>query len=526
MPSVIACEDAEGVDVCPAITQPREARRGPADRRAPFVDPRSAAPASMSRRTERFVKAGILLAAAAAFALALATGKLQLRYSLLPDSRLDDLFWLTALLYGGFMYGVMVWRVVLWRRYRPMESVSDAELPSVCVIIPAFNEGPLVQQSILSVAASRYPKDRLEIIAIDDGSADDTWLHIRAAAARVDPRIRMTTLRQPTNQGKREALYLGFQKGTADVFVTIDSDSILHPEALRNGVTPLVREPALGCVAGCVEVLNPRQSLITRFLRTTFSLSFKFVRAYQSEFRGVFCTPGALSVYRADVVRKVADEWVRQKFLGLPCTTGEDRAMTNLILREGRLSCYQQNAVVYSKMPHTYTGMVKMLLRWGRSNIRETIFLFRFLFTRFRTRYLQTFRFNMLLTALTLVLPPFMILNSYLLLLTSSGYLVHQLGMLVLYAVTMSVIYYANERDSDWTWLFVYEFLWPVAFAWIIPWASLTLRNTGWLTRGVPAGRAADRGDEVAGAILPLPRGSGLLEGIPRREPAMAIAGT
>jgi len=134
-------------------------------------------------------------------------------------------------------------------------------------------------------------------------------------------------------------------------------------------------------------------------------------------------------------------------------------------------------------MPHDYSGMCKMLLRWGRSNIRETIFLFRFLFKNFRGRFLRTFQFNMLLTALTLVLPPFMIASSYLLLLTSFGYVMHQMGMLVVYGITMSIIYYMNERDTDWVWLFLYEFLWPVGFAWIIPYAAITLRKTGWLTR-------------------------------------------
>lgn len=438
---------------------------------------------SLTPPAERRWKLAIMLVSAVVLGVSLLSGKLHMTFSLLPDNHLGYLFWYTALFYGGLMYAVTLWRVVLWRRYKPMPSVTDEALPAVSVIIPAFNEGRLVRQSILSVAHSDYPREKLEIIAIDDGSADDTWEHIRAAAAEVDSRIRMTTFKQPRNKGKREALYIGFKQARGSVIVSIDSDSIVEPDALRNGVTPLVLDPTLGCVAGCVEVLNPRQSLITRFLKCTFSLSFKFVRAYQSEFRGVFCTPGALSIYRAEIVRRVADEWVNQKFLGMPCTIGEDRAMTNLILREGWMTAYQGNAVVWSKMPHTYTGMCKMLLRWGRSNVRETLFLFKFLFKNFRNRYLRTFQFNMLLTALTLFLPPFMILNSYLLLFTSGGYVMHQLGMLVVYAATMSLIYYFNERDTDWVWLFLYEFLWPIGFAWIIPYATITMRKTAWLTR-------------------------------------------
>lgn len=435
-------------------------------------------------RAERIAKVVIVAAAMVGLSVVLARGALWASYTETAQTPLARFLWFTLLAYGGLIYIALVWRIVLWRRYRPMPSVDDEALPSVSVIIPAYNEGALVRDSILSAAASRYPSDRLEIIAVDDGSTDDTWSHILAAAREVGSGIRVHTRRQLRNRGKRQALYRGFRSARGDVFVTIDSDSVLEPDALRNAVSPLVREPEIGCVAGCVQVLNPRQSVFTRFLKCTFSLSFKFVRAYQNEFRGVFCTPGALSVYRADVVRRVADEWRSQRFLGRTCMTGEDRAMTNLFLREGWLTAYQGNAVVWSRMPHTYRDLTNMFLRWARSNIRETLVLYRFLFTRFRSRCLNVFRLNMVLVVLSLVLPPLMIANGLYLLATQDGYVLRHLGVVIVYALTVSVIYYRNERDSDWVWLLTYQFFWVACLSWIMPYAALTLRNTGWLTRG------------------------------------------
>ena len=452
-------------------------------------------------KSERSLKAAIVLMAAALLVMVLVSGQFWSVHTLFPRSVLGRTFWIIMLAYGATMYATLVWRISLWRRYRPMLFVADDKLPTVSVIIPAYNEGLLVRQAILSAAASRYPTDRLEIIAIDDGSGDDTWPHILAAARQARQRVRVTTLRQPTNQGKRRALYLGFARARGDVFVTMDSDSVLERDSLRNAVTPLVRDPAIGCVAGCVQVLNPRDSLMTRFLKCTFSLSFKFVRAYQNEFRGVFCTPGALSVYRAEVVRGIADEWLNQRFLGRPCVTGEDRAMTNLFLREGWLTAYQGNAVVWCKMPHDYTGLIRMFLRWARSNIRETLFLFRFMFSRFRTRYLHAFRINMLLAAMSLVVPVVLISNSLALLATDDGYLLRHVGVVIMYAMTVSVIYYRNERDSDWVWLFVYGFFWVACLSWILPYAALTLRNTGWLTRQAPAGSTTEDDSDSVSAL-------------------------
>ncbi len=443
-------------------------------------------PAPTSARlflAEAVAKATIVLAGTAVLFVTLGRGKLWRLSEVIPDSFMGKLFWGMTAGYGAIMCCALVWRVWLWLRYRPMPSVRDDELPSVSVVIPAFNEGPLVRHAILSAAASLYPREKMEVIVIDDGSSDDTWRHICWAAIEVGERVRVVTLRHPGNRGKRAALHLGFAEARGEVLVTIDSDSILMPEALRNAVTPLVRDPSVGCVAGCVEVLNPRQSMMTRFLKCYFSLSFKFVRAYQSEFRGVFCTPGALSAYRADVVRRVADEWRDQRFLNLPCTTGEDRAMTNLFLREGWMTAYQGSAVVRSKMPHTYVGLTRMFLRWARSNIRETIVLFRFLFTDFRRRRLWPLRVNMLLVVLSLALPPLLVLNNMALLTMSEGYLLHRAGVILVFAAFSAAIYYRNERDSDWVWMVVYKFFWVACLAWILPYAALTLRNTGWLTR-------------------------------------------
>jgi hyaluronan synthase len=458
-------------------------------------------------------KAAILLGCAAIIAGALATGAVFTSFHHLAERALfKSYFWL-GLTWTLVCYAALVWRVILWLRYRPMESVPDHKLPTVSVIIPAFNEGALVRQSILSVAASRYPAEKLQVIVIDDGSADDTWEHIEAAVAELPSHINAVTLRHARNQGKRRALYNGFRHATGEAIVTVDSDTIVDPTAIRNGVTPLVRESDVGAVAGCVEVLNPRASIITRFLKATFSLSFKFVRAYQNEIRGVFCTPGAISIYRASVVRRVADEWLNQTFLGLPSTIGEDRAMTNLILRSGYVTAYQQNARVWSKMPTNYVGMCKMLLRWARSNIRETIVLNRFLFTNFRPsgRHLTAFRVNMLLVLATLIVPYLLVGNGWSLAFQSGTFALRSMALVIAYGATMAAVYYRNERDHDWIWLMAYEFFWVIGLAWIMPYAALTLRRTGWLTRGSGAGHAVPAPETVPAGISlvgPMPAGA------------------
>jgi hyaluronan synthase len=432
---------------------------------------------------EKWAKGAIVSAAILLLIAAVWTGVFPKIFRFLPDVRFGNI-WVWALAcYGMIHYAALIWRICLWLSYRPMPPINEADLPTLSVIIPAYNEGALVRKAIDSVTRSHYPRHKLQVIAVDDGSTDDTWEHICTAVS--DAPIEVTTIRQPMNRGKRHALYAGFQKATGEVWVTVDSDSIVEPDALRNGVGPLVRDKRIGLVAGNVKVLNRNDSIFTRFLKVSFTLSFAFSRAYQTQMRGLLTTPGALSIYRASAVKPVLGKWMGQTFLGVPCLTGEDRSMTNLICAQGYHSFFQSTSVVWAKMPSTYSGMVKMFLRWARSNIRETLVLLGYLFKPFRTDYLWGFRINSVIIASTLVVPYYFIAHSYYILLTNPLLLYRYLIVIAIMSVPMALIYFRSERDSDFAWVLAYEFFWIFACQWIMVYAFLTCRRQGtWITRG------------------------------------------
>jgi hyaluronan synthase len=432
---------------------------------------------------EKWAKGAIISAAALLLIAAGWSGAIPKIFRLVPNAPLGNIWVWGLAVYGLMHYAALVWRICLWLSYRPMPPILESELPTVSVVIPAYNEGALVRKAIDSVTQSHYPAEKLQVIAVDDGSTDDTWEHICQAAA--DAPLKVTTIRQPVNRGKRHALYAGFRKATGEVWVTVDSDSIVEPDALRNGVGPITRDPRIGLVAGNVRVLNRNDSLFTRFLKVSFTLSFAFSRAYQTQIRGLLTTPGALSIYRASAVKPVLDKWMSQTFLGVPCLTGEDRSMTNLICAQGYHSFFQSTSVVWSKMPATYGGMAKMFLRWARSNIRETWVLLGYLFKPFRTDYVWGFRINSLLIASTLVVPYYFIAHSYYLLLTNPFLIYRYLILIAVMSIPMALIYFRNERDSDFAWVLGYEFFWIFGCQWIMVYAFLTCRRQGaWITRG------------------------------------------
>ncbi len=233
--------------------------------------------------------------------------------------------------YALLMLLFQVIRTVLWACYRPYP-LTQGPLPSLTVIIPAYNEGAMVAQAINSVAAADYPADRLEIICVDDGSTDDTWDHIARAGKRL-PHL-LKTIRFPVNRGKKEALYAGFTRAGGEILITLDSDSIIEKDALRHVVAPLLAEPQMGAVAGNVKVFNRHQSLMGKMQAVRF-VNLDYLRASQSLYRAVVCTPGSLSAYRREALLPILGDWRCQTFLGAPCHHSEDRALTNFVLRRG-----------------------------------------------------------------------------------------------------------------------------------------------------------------------------------------------
>ena len=377
----------------------------------------------------------------------------------------------------GFV--LLLMRTVLWLRYRPFAAADGQSAPMLSVIIPAYNEGAMVEKSIVSVAGADYPRNRLEIIAIDDGSTDDTWRHIRHAAFRFPELV--TAVRLPENQGKRAALAEGFRRARGEIVATVDSDSVIERGTLLAIAGPF-RDPRVGAVAGKVAVHNRRKNLIPRMLHVRFILSFDFLRSAQSVFRTVFCCPGALAAYRASVVRQILPGWERQTFFGVPCTYGEDRALTNYILDAGYDTVYQRTAVVHTVVPHTYVKLCKMFLRWDRSYIREEFRFARIVWKRPPFPRLVAL-YESIITNLRF---PVAYLSIALWVLTalSDPKAIARMLLAIMVVSTLYMLYYLrSERSWDFVFGILYAYFSFFALTWIFPYAALTVRARGWLTR-------------------------------------------
>jgi hyaluronan synthase len=380
---------------------------------------------------------------------------------------------------------LLAMRTLLWWRYKPVGLPTQTVLPTLTVVIPAFNEGVGVQASIVSVLRSNYPTEKLRLVVIDDGSTDDTWSHIQEAISPFANRV--TTVRFAENRGKRHALYEGFSRADSEVVATLDSDSSLQRDSLRHLVAPLVVDARVAAVAGKVLVQNRHRTLITRMLGVRYILGFDFVRAYQSRLRTVWCCPGALQAYRRETIVPELESWRDQHFLGARCTNGDDHAMTNAILNQGYDSVYQSNATVETIVPETYVQLTRMYTRWGRSATREGLRALRFAPRRARLLgplWGALMLLDALLQPITIVGRLLFLLAGVALLVTQPLALVGAAAVTGVFGLIYAAIFRRSERSREWVFCVCYAYFALFALPWVQPYATLTVRGNKWLTRG------------------------------------------
>ena len=372
-------------------------------------------------------------------------------------------FLLTRYLFGAF--------------YKPVPINPDFT-PGVTVIIPCFNEEKWIKRTVLSCVNQDYPPEQLEVIVIDDCSNDNSWQAIEEIVEElrsedttgIADRIRCH--KQPMNMGKREALAVGAELANKELLVFVDSDSFLDPFAIRNLVQPF-QDENMGGVSGRTDVANTYTNNLTKMQSVRYYIAFRILKAAEGLFDAVTCLSGPLSCYRKDLVLKYSDAWLNQRFLGQKATFGDDRSMTNFILRHHRTT-YQDTAICSTIVPNTYKVFLKQQMRWKRSWLRETFIAATFMWKK---EPFMSLSFYMGLIV-PILAPIIVIYNLIYIPLTHRVFpFTFLIGMFAM-AMLMSFAQLLLKRSSIWLygmWFCLYYeavLLWQMPIAWVTFWKS------------------------------------------------------
>lgn len=379
--------------------------------------------------------------------------------------------WIYSLLISLYVLS----RFVLAALYRPPRDAGIA--PGIAIVVPAYNEGISVARTIHACMALNYPSDLIEVVCVNDGSLDDTWECMLEAASHYDPgAVRCIDL--GSNQGKRAAMAAGIRATSAEVIVFVDSDSMPAPDAVRRLVQAFA-DRKVGAVAGITYARNAGKNTLTRMQAARYLVSYHLLKAAESVVNAVACCSGCFAAYRRDAIVPVLGAWEHQRFLGVECTYGDDRALTNMILKLGWKTLYDSRAEAWTDVPDRYRVFFKQQLRWKKSWAREGPML---LLHIWRSRPIALPA--VLVATVAGFLSPIVLLLNLSHVLTGLLPIVYLLG-LYLVAMAYGLLYRTFRADGLWIYAVIGSFFY-VAFSLQVLWAILTIRDGSWGTRSAP----------------------------------------
>jgi cellulose synthase/poly-beta-1,6-N-acetylglucosamine synthase-like glycosyltransferase/spore germination protein YaaH/peptidoglycan/xylan/chitin deacetylase (PgdA/CDA1 family) len=238
------------------------------------------------------------------------------------------------------------------RKRRSDGSAASSYRPSVAVLVPAYNEEKVIERTVHSVLASDYPD--LRVIVIDDGSTDQTLEVSRRAFETEIQAGRVLVLTKP-NSGKADALNLGLKYVNEELFIGIDADTMIAPDAISY-LVPHFANPQVAAVAGNAKVGN-RINLWTRWQALEYVTSQNFERRALNTMGAVTVVPGAIGAWRTAYVMAEDSYHVD--------TVAEDADLTMRLLRRGYRVEYEDRAIALTEAPHNANGLMRQRFRWS-----------------------------------------------------------------------------------------------------------------------------------------------------------------
>ncbi len=318
-----------------------------------------------------------------------------------PDVVMTWLFWfgIGSLTLMSALYVVLA--LIGHRRQtrRAWTELPEDQLPLVSVILPVFNEEPVIARTLAALRASDYPN--LEVIAVDDGSTDRTLAIMREHAASWPA---LTVITQP-NGGKSIASNHGIMAARGEIVVTLDGDTLFEPQTVRMFARHFYVQDAkrpVGAVAGHVKVGN-RTGLLTMWQSLEYISGICVTRMGEGVAGAISIVPGACAAWRKEALQ-AAGGYSHD-------TLAEDADLTMTLQKLGWAVVQENRAVAWTEAPMTVRGLAKQRLRWTYGNLQA---LWKHAGMLFRPRYgflgMVALPYTLLATLVPLVFLPLTVL--------------------------------------------------------------------------------------------------------------------
>lgn len=257
--------------------------------------------------------------------------------------------WIPGMLNAFLVSSLLLDRYVDFRMTFPEEAIT--------IIVAAHNEESVIRSTLKYISQQSY-EGIIQTIVVDNNSHDNT--SAVALQAKNDFEMNLLCITEPT-PGKNFALNTALKQVTTPHVITVDADTLLHIDAVKNLLLRLHTAPKnTAAVAGSVLVKNSRENWLTKLQEWDYFLSIASIKRMQGLFQGTLVAQGAFSVYKTNVLKEIG---------GWPDVIGEDIVLTWKILQKGYRVYYEPKSIAFTDVPTTLSYFAKQRARWARGMI-------------------------------------------------------------------------------------------------------------------------------------------------------------
>ncbi len=259
--------------------------------------------------------------------------------------------WVYVVIFTAMIFSSTLWLILYMSRRDEVHSDPEPSvLPSVTFLVPAYNEEGYIQDCIDSILSVDYPEDRLEVVAVDDGSTDSTLEKLRSYGDEIK-------VVSKENTGKASSINTALEEVDTDVVGCLDADSTISNDFLKSMVGYFEREDVKG-VTPAMRIEEP-ESLAEMAVWVEYVYNL-FLRKLFSLFDSQFVMPGPGSLYDTDFLKEIGG-WDEE-------TLTEDMEIVFRMVENGALIKNSTNAEAVTHSPSTFSGLLRQRSRWYRGN--------------------------------------------------------------------------------------------------------------------------------------------------------------
>ncbi|ENZ00476.1 hypothetical protein HMPREF1092_02643 [Clostridium thermobutyricum] len=266
---------------------------------------------------------------------------------------------------------------IYYEKVQKVELKEELEYyPFVSVMVPAHNEAVVIDKTVKSLLNLSYPKDRYEIIVINDNSSDNSAEILKRIQDNNKDRNLIVINTDSVNggKGKSNSLNIGFEKSKGELLAIYDADNTPEKNALKYLVQTILEDDKLGAVIGKFRCRNKNVNLLTKFINIE-TLTFQWMaQAGRWQLFNLCTIPGTNFVIRRSIIESMGG-WDTK-------AVTEDTEISFRMYRMGYKIKFMPKAITWEQEPQTLNVWIRQRTRWAKGNTYVVVKNFKYLFKR------------------------------------------------------------------------------------------------------------------------------------------------